>query len=227
MLFSKKHDINLWLMMKADEENNKKILGELKNLPDYFYTEKQKDILNRQRWLNGEIPNYRCDYEKEHYNIYSPPNHPSSLVNYSISLISDDISLYVHKGERDKFRWLFALYINVDDKEDMKPLGSITINCGFFRDEVEEDYYHYYGDTINYYYKETEYGVYVISYIQKKKRIGFFGEQPKEEVRSMTFIEYKDIPFDTEITLETLQELCKLSNGKRSLSGVLAKILKK
>ena len=61
MLFSKKHDINLWLMMKADEENNKKILEELKKLPDYFYTEKQKDILNRQRWLNGEIPNYRCD----------------------------------------------------------------------------------------------------------------------------------------------------------------------
>lgn len=43
----------------------------------------------------------------------------------------------------------------------------------------------------------------------------------------MTFIEYKDIPFDTEITLETLQGLCELSNGKRSLSGVLAKILKK
>lgn len=214
MIISKEHDLCIWLMMKADKENREKILSVLENAPDYFFTTKQKEWTERKKCLEGVNSKFpRIDRDKELYHFIDPPNSGYLSVDYDIHFTGVSVGLYVTNSSWYQFQWLFNMSISpnflIKPKKNINYFGDITINCGFSQNKICNKDIDYYGDQISYYFKETPFGLLLISYIQEKNAIGFGVETPKK-FRGITLVKYQDIPFNEDITFNKLRELCEL-----------------
>ena len=221
MLFSRKHDLCIWLMMKADKENREKILKVLELSPDYFFNQMQIKIDEHIRSNKGEKVKFTSNYDKYHYHLNNPPycSYYNTVFNIiclgGTYLILDVVRhLTMHNTE-----FLFSLKIDSNNEMEriykLRHLGSIIINCGSYFDEIEKDRQFHYGDEIHYYSKETSLGILLISFIQRKKGIGTTDiPEPKKELYKVTIIKYQDIPLNKDISIEALRELCNQGEEK-------------